>query len=65
VVDDGLNRREIELRDAECGLLLPAMVWATQYKFTADAMLLVFVSAAAASSDRIEDYSQFLGEVGH
>lgn len=65
VVDDGINRSEIELRDADRGLFLPAMIWSTQYKFTEDAMLLVFVSAAADSSDRIEDYGQFLGEVGH
>jgi hypothetical protein len=39
------------------------MVWGTQYKHTADAVLLVFASEWYDPDDYIRDYQTFLDEV--
>ena len=62
VCDDGRTRQEFRLEDPTTGLLIPAMVWGTQYRYTPDAMLLVFASRAYESGDYIRDYDQFLVE---
>jgi hypothetical protein len=36
------------------------MVWATEYKFTPDAVLLVLASEYYDSDDYIRDYGEFL-----
>jgi UDP-2-acetamido-3-amino-2,3-dideoxy-glucuronate N-acetyltransferase len=62
VCDDGRTRQEFRLEDPTTGLLIPAMVWGTQYRYTPDAMLLVFASRAYEPGDYIRDYDQFLVE---
>ena len=63
-VDDGTNRAEILLHEPNIGLFLPPMVWGTQYKFSADAVLLVFASHLYDPDDYIRDFDEFLAEVG-
>jgi acetyltransferase-like isoleucine patch superfamily enzyme len=60
VVDDGANRIEIVLNDPTLGLYLPPMIWATQYKFSSDAVLMVFASDVYKAEDYIRDYSEYL-----
>lgn len=60
--DDGHGRQEFRLDSPTTGLLLPAMVWGTQYRYTRDAMLLVFASRGYEPDDYIRDYDQFLIE---
>ena len=36
------------------------MVWGVQYRYTADAVLLVFASDPYDADDYIRDYSEFL-----
>ena len=59
VADDGINRQEFLLDRQDLGIHLPPMVWGIQYKYSADAMLLVFASHYYDSADYIRDYSQF------
>ncbi len=59
VADDGNCREEFELNSPERGLHIPPRVWGIQYKYSADAMLLVFASHYYDSSDYIRDYSEF------
>jgi acetyltransferase-like isoleucine patch superfamily enzyme/dTDP-4-dehydrorhamnose 3,5-epimerase-like enzyme len=59
VVDDGTASEEIELSEPGVGVLVPPMVWAVQYKYSADAMLLVFASEHYDASDYIRDYEEF------
>jgi acetyltransferase-like isoleucine patch superfamily enzyme len=59
VVDDGTTREEIVLDSRNLGLYLPAMTWAVQYRFSADAILLVFASDYYDSQDYIRDYREF------
>lgn len=60
VADDGINRQEFLLNKPDVGLHLPPMVWGIQYKYSADAVLLVFASHCYDSDDYIRDYSEFL-----
>jgi UDP-2-acetamido-3-amino-2,3-dideoxy-glucuronate N-acetyltransferase len=60
VADDGANRQEFVLDAPSTGLHLPPMVWATQYKYSSDAVLLVLASNWYDPESYIRDYSQFL-----
>ncbi|HEY2818054.1 MAG TPA: WxcM-like domain-containing protein [Casimicrobiaceae bacterium] len=64
VVDDGTNRLEIALDRPSRALYIPPMVWATQYKYTRDAVLLVLASHSYDARDYIRDYDEFLTAVG-
>jgi UDP-2-acetamido-3-amino-2,3-dideoxy-glucuronate N-acetyltransferase len=63
VADDGINRQEFLLNSPELGLYLPPMTWGIQYKYTDDAVLLVFASHSYDETDYIRDYSEFLSFV--
>jgi acetyltransferase-like isoleucine patch superfamily enzyme len=60
VLDDGQNRCEVMLDRPTLGLYVPAMVWATQYKFTPDAALLVLASDVYKADDYIRNYDEYL-----
>jgi acetyltransferase-like isoleucine patch superfamily enzyme/dTDP-4-dehydrorhamnose 3,5-epimerase-like enzyme len=59
VVDDGHRRGEVMLDRPDLGLYVPAGVWASQYKYTPDAVLLVFASDVYKAGDYIRDYDEF------
>lgn len=60
VVDDGADRAEIELDNPTIGLHIPPMVWATQYHYEKDSVLMVLASHSYDESDYIRDYEEFL-----
>lgn len=62
VVDDGRNRVEVLLNHPNLGLHVPPMIWATEYKYSLDAVLLVFASDIYKAEDYIRDYDLFLKE---
>ena len=64
VADDGLNRQEILLSGPEIGVHIAPMVWGIQYKYSADAVLLVFASHYYDNLDYIRNYSEFCQLVG-
>ena len=64
VADDGENRQEFVLDRPELGLLLPPMIWGIQYRYSADAVLLVFASHYYDAEDYIRDYEEFLELAG-
>ncbi|WP_431511785.1 WxcM-like domain-containing protein [Variovorax sp. DAIF25] len=59
VADDGSNRQEFLLDRPDVGVHLPPMIWGIQYKYSSDAVLLVFASHHYENSDYIRDYSEF------
>jgi len=63
VVDNGVVRYEVRLDAPTLGLHLPPMIWATEYKFTHDAALLVLASDVYKADDYIRDYNEYLGLV--
>ena len=63
LADDGVNRTEVLLDSPDKGIYLPPMVWGVQYKYSEDAVLLVFASHHYDGSDYIRNYSEFLDVV--
>lgn len=60
VADDGMNRREFLLDRPDFGIHLPPMVWRIMYKYSSDAVLLVFASHYYDNADYIREYSKFV-----
>lgn len=63
LADDGANRTEIILDSPDKGIYLPPMVWGVQYKYSADAVLLVFASHHYDATDYIRNYSEFTNAI--
>jgi UDP-2-acetamido-3-amino-2,3-dideoxy-glucuronate N-acetyltransferase len=59
VVDDGAARAEVVLDQPNLGLHVPPLVWATQYKYSPDAVLLVLASLPYDPDDYVRDYDEF------
>jgi UDP-2-acetamido-3-amino-2,3-dideoxy-glucuronate N-acetyltransferase len=59
VADDGSRRQELRLEDNRTGIYLPPMTWGTQYRYSADAILLVLASHPYDADDYIRDYDEF------
>jgi UDP-2-acetamido-3-amino-2,3-dideoxy-glucuronate N-acetyltransferase len=64
VADDGTNRQEFLLDRPDVGIHLPPMVWGIQYKYSADAVLLVYASHYYDNLDYIRNYTEFRQLVG-
>jgi UDP-2-acetamido-3-amino-2,3-dideoxy-glucuronate N-acetyltransferase len=64
MADDGVHRDEFLLNDPTIGVYLPPRVWAVQYKYSADAVLLVLASEYYDADDYIRNYSDFLKVIG-
>jgi UDP-2-acetamido-3-amino-2,3-dideoxy-glucuronate N-acetyltransferase len=62
VVDNGLERQEFVLDRPEVGLHMEPMTWGTQYRYSADAVLLVLASDPYDADDYIRDHDTFLAE---
>ncbi len=65
MADDGDQRQEWKLNAPNLGIYLPPMTWGVQYRYSDDAMLLVFASHHYDAADYIRDYDQFLKERSH
>lgn len=63
VADDGKCRVEVRLDSPAKGIYLPPMTWGVQYKYSSDAVLLVFASEFYDAEDYIRNYSEFLKEL--
>ncbi len=60
MVDDGKNREEYLLNSPGLAIHIPPKVWAVQYKYSRDAILLVLASDIYSADDYIRDYDQFI-----
>ena len=63
-VDDGEHRAEVLLDHPALGVYIPPLVWASQFRYDADAVLLVLASHPYDAGDYIREYDSFLAEVG-
>lgn len=59
IADDGREREEIALDSPSIGVHIPPMIWATQYRYSPDAVLLVLASEVYQPEDYIRDYAEF------
>lgn len=62
LLDDGVSRCEVTLDRPDAGVHMPPMIWGTQYRYSPDAVLLVFASRGYENEDYIRDYDTFLAE---
>lgn len=60
LADDGENKIEVVLDAPNRGIYLPPMIWGVQYKYSPDALLIVFASDYYDASDYIRSYAEFL-----
>jgi UDP-2-acetamido-3-amino-2,3-dideoxy-glucuronate N-acetyltransferase len=63
-VFDGSQSSEVRLDRPDLGLYIPAMTWATQYKYSSDAVLLVLASDVYREEDYIRDLDRYCLLVG-
>lgn len=63
-VDDGRNRGEVVLDRPTMGIYVPPLVWASEYRYEEDAVLLVLASHPYDPDDYIREYDEFLAAVG-
>lgn len=60
LLDDGRKRCELTLDRPDVGVHMPEMVWGTQYRYSADAVLLVFASRVYEADDYLRTYDDFI-----
>jgi UDP-2-acetamido-3-amino-2,3-dideoxy-glucuronate N-acetyltransferase len=60
MVDNGRQREEVLLSTPAIGIHVPPMIWAVQYKYSDDAVLLVLASHKYDAGDYIRSYDEFL-----
>lgn len=60
IADNGSSRQEFLLDRNSKGLYMPPMIWGTQYRYSPDAVLLVFASEHYDPDDYIRDYDDFI-----
>lgn len=58
--DDGENREDFLLDAPDLALHIEPMVWATQFRFSGNAVLMALTSAEYDRADYIEDYEYYL-----
>lgn len=63
LLDDGQQRTEITLDRPDMGVFMPEMIWGTQYRYSPDAVLLVFASRSYESDDYLRTYDEFQAEL--
>jgi hypothetical protein len=59
MVNDGTERAEIVLDRPDVSLHLPPMIWAAQFHYSRDAVLMVLCSHVYEADDYIRDYDEF------
>lgn len=60
LLDDGERRCEVTLDRPDMGVFMPEMIWGTQYRYSPDAVLLVFASRPYEADDYLRTYDDFL-----
>jgi acetyltransferase-like isoleucine patch superfamily enzyme len=60
VVDDGTSRKEVLLDSPDLGIYLPPLTWGIQYKYSSDAVLIVFASDYYDAADYIRNHADFV-----
>ncbi|MDQ3935582.1 MAG: FdtA/QdtA family cupin domain-containing protein [Actinomycetota bacterium] len=64
VLDDGRERRSIELRQPHVGLYIPTMVWCELVDFASGTICVVLASHPYDESEYIRDYDEFRRAAG-
>ena len=65
LLDDGNHRCEVVLERPDVGIYMPPMIWGSQYRYSPDAVLLVFASHSYDAGDYVRSYSEFIRAQNH
>ena len=65
LMDNGVEKQEVWINQANKGLVIPPMVWHEMHDFSEDCVLLVLASEYYDESDYIRTYDDFLNKVGY
>jgi dTDP-4-dehydrorhamnose 3,5-epimerase-like enzyme len=63
LLDDGKERKIIDLNSPQKGLLINKNIWHEMYDFSDDCVLMVLANGIYEESDYIRDYHQFLESI--
>ncbi len=61
-LDDGARQAQVDLDTPRLGLIVPPMVWASQFNYSPDSALVVLASHPYDADDYLRDYDEFLVE---
>lgn len=64
MLDDGRERRSVELRQPNVGLYIPTMVWTDLVDFASGTICVVLASRRYDESEYIRSYDEYLEAVG-
>jgi dTDP-4-dehydrorhamnose 3,5-epimerase-like enzyme len=59
ILDDGENKIEVILNNADKGLYIPPLIWSVQYKYLPASVLFVLASDEYEEDDYLRNYDQF------
>lgn len=59
VIDDGAERKGIQLNRSYIGLYMPSMIWRELVDFSSGSVCMVLASAPYEEADYIRDYDEF------
>jgi dTDP-4-dehydrorhamnose 3,5-epimerase-like enzyme len=62
-LDNGIEKKHIELKKPTQGLLIEGLIWREMYDFSHDCILMVLASDYYNEDDYIRNYEDFLKEV--
>lgn len=60
VLDDGIEKVEVELDSPDKGLLLENVIWREMHSFSNDCVLMVLASDFYDENDYLRDYEEFI-----
>jgi len=63
ILDDGEQRKSVELNNPDEGLFIDSFVWREMHNFSKDCTLLVLANSHYDESDYIRDYNEFKKEI--
>lgn len=61
-LDDGINKKEIEMDDPATGLLIEPYIWHEMYDFSDDCILMVLANDYYDETDYIRSYDDFTAQ---
>lgn len=62
-LDDGRERRDVDLETPDVALQIGPMIWRELRDFSADCVVVTLASARYCEADYIRDHDQFLAEI--
>lgn len=63
-VSDSRQNKSYSMKEPNCGVYVPPMIWARVHTFSEDAVCLVLTNTAYDPSDYIRDWGEYISAIG-